>query len=174
MSKIEPYITSIPGFPEPDVIFRDITTVVGNAEALKLSVDEMSALIEGDAFDAVVGLESRGFLFGAPLAYKLNKAFIPLRKEGKLPRAITREYYELEYGAAALEVHTEDVKPGMRVVLVDDLIATGGTLEAAARLMEQMGAVVVRMVCLIELKGLNGRARLAQYPLSTVVAYEGK
>ena len=126
MSKIEPYITSIPDFPEPGVIFRDITTAIGSADGLQLSVDEMAALLEGEPFDVVAGLESRGFLFGMPIAYKLHKPFIPIRKEGKLPRETVGATYSLEYGTATIEVHKDDIKPGMRVVLIDDLIATGG------------------------------------------------
>ena len=174
MSKIEPYITSIPDFPEPGVIFRDITTAIGSADGLQLSVDEMAALLEGEPFDVVAGLESRGFLFGMPMAYNLHKAFIPVRKSGKLPRATSRIAYDLEYGSAEIEVHREDLTPGMRVVIVDDLIATGGTLEAAVHLVEQLGAKVVKIVCLLELKGLHGRDRLTSCPTEAVVSYEGK
>lgn len=174
MSKIEAYITDVPDFPEPGVTFRDITTVLGSADGLRLSVDEMAALLEGETFDVVAGLESRGFLFGMPIAYKLHKAFLPIRKAGKLPRATAGMSYDLEYGSATIEVHRDDVRPGMRVVLVDDLIATGGTLEAAVKLLESLGATVVKIICLLELKGLNGRARLQGYPLSTVLSYEGK
>lgn len=174
MSKIEKYIISIPDFPEPGVIFRDITSVIGSAEGLQLAVDEMAARLEGLEFDIIAGLESRGFLFGMPLAYKLGKAFIPIRKKGKLPRETVEASYDLEYGTATIEVHKDDVKPGDRIVLVDDLIATGGTLEAAARLLTQQGAQVVKIVCLMELKGLNGRERIKEYPVETVVAYEGK
>lgn len=174
MSKVESYITSIPDFPERGVIFRDITTVVGNADGLQLSVDEMAALLEGDSFDVIAGLESRGFLFGMPIAYKLHKPFIPIRKAGKLPRETAGMSYELEYGTASIEVHRNDIHPGMRIVLVDDLIATGGTLEAAAKLLESLGAKVVKIICLLELKGLRGRNRLADYPLATVISYDGK
>ena len=174
MSKIESYITSIPDFPERGVIFRDITTVIGNADGLQLSVDEMAALLEGESFDVIAGLESRGFLFGMPIAYKLHKAFIPIRKAGKLPRETAGMSYELEYGTASIEVHRNDIRPGMRVVLIDDLIATGGTLEAAAKLLESLGATVVKIVCLLELKGLHGHDRLQNYPLATVVSYDGK
>ena len=135
MSKVESYITSIPDFPEPGVVFRDITTVIGDPDGLQLAVDEMSAELAGLEFDVIAGLESRGFLFGMPIAYKLHKAFIPIRKKGKLPRETVSASYDLEYGSATIEVHKDDIKPGMRVVLVDDLIATGGTIEAAARLL---------------------------------------
>lgn len=174
MSKVEQYITSIPDFPEEGVIFRDITSVLSSAEGLRLAVDEMTALLEGVEFDVIAGLESRGFLFGMPMAYQLQKSFIPIRKKGKLPRQTVEATYQLEYGTATIEVHRDDIKPGDKVVLVDDLIATGGTLEAAASLVEQLGAEVVKIVCLLELKGLNGRARIANYPVGTVVAYEGK
>lgn len=174
MKTIDQYITSIPDFPEPGIIFRDITSVLTDPQGLRLAVDEMTALLEGVEFDVLAGLESRGFLFGMPIAYNLGKAFIPIRKKGKLPRETVEASYELEYGSATIEVHKEDVKPGMRVVLLDDLIATGGTLEAAVRLLEGQGAQVVHIACLLELKGLNGRAKLAGYPVSTVIAYDGK
>lgn len=174
MSKVESYITSIPDFPEPGVVFRDITTVIGDPDGLQLAVDEMSAELAGLEFDVIAGLESRGFLFGMPIAYKLHKAFIPIRKKGKLPRETVSASYDLEYGSATIEVHKDDIKPGMRVVLVDDLIATGGTIEAAARLLTGLGAKVVKVVCLLELKGLHGRDRIQNCPVSAVVSYEGK
>ncbi len=174
MSKIEQYIVSIPDFPEKGIIFRDITSALGNADGLQLAVDEMTALLDGLEFDVIAGLESRGFLLGMPIAYHLHKPFIPIRKKGKLPRETVEATYDLEYGTATIEVHKDDVKPGMRIVLVDDLIATGGTLEAAARMLTQLGAEIVKIVCLMELKGLNGRERIRQYPVGTVVAYEGK
>ncbi len=174
MSKIEQYVTSIPDFPEPGIIFRDITSVIGDAEGLQLAVDEMAALLDGVEFDVIAGLESRGFLFGMPIAYKLHKPFIPIRKKGKLPRETVETTYDLEYGTASIEVHKDDVKPGTRIVLVDDLIATGGTLEAAARLVTQLGAEIAKVICLLELKGLHGRDRLKGYPVATVLTYEGK
>ena len=174
MKSIDAFITSIPDFPEPGIIFRDITSVLSSAEGLRLSIDQLTALMEGVEFDAIASLESRGFLFGMPIAYNLNKPLIPIRKKGKLPRETVEATYDLEYGTATIEIHKDDVKPGMRVVLVDDLIATGGTLEAAARLLESLGAEVVLITCLIELKGLNGRAKLEKYPVATVLAYDGK
>ena len=167
MSKVEQYITSIPDYPKAGIIFRDITSVLKDADGLRLAVDEMTAKIGDTEFDAIVGLESRGFLFGMPMAYNLHKAFIP-------PRATSRIAYDLEYGSAEIEVHREDITPGMRVVIVDDLIATGGTLEAAVHLVEQLGAKVVKIVCLLELKGLHGRDRLTSCPTEAVVSYEGK
>lgn len=174
MSKVEEYIVSIPDFPEEGIIFRDITSLIGNADGLQLAIDEMASLLDGLEFDMVAGLESRGFLFGMPIAYKLHKPFIPIRKKGKLPRETVEATYDLEYGTATIEVHKDDIKPGARIVLVDDLIATGGTLEAAARLLTQQGAEVVKIVCLLELKGLNGRERIKDYSVGTIVAYEGK
>ena len=174
MGKVEDYIVSIPDFPEKGIIFRDITSLLGNADGIQLAVDEMTAMLDGVDFDVIAGMESRGFLLGMPMAYNLHKPFIPVRKKGKLPRKTIEETYELEYGTATIEVHEQDVTPGMKVVLVDDLIATGGTLAAAARLMERRGAEIVKILCLMELKGLKGRERIREYPVETVVAYEGK
>ena len=174
MKTVKDYVTDIPDFPEPGIIFRDITSVIGDADGLKLAVDEMQAMLDGVKFDAIAGLESRGFLVGMPIAYNLGKPFIPVRKKGKLPRETVSASYELEYGTAEIEVHKDDVKPGMRVVLIDDLIATGGTLCAAAQLFEQLGASIAKIVCLLELKGLDGRSRLEGYPVDTVIAYDGK
>ena len=174
MKTVKDYVTDIPDFPEPGIIFRDITSVIGDADGLKLAVDEMQAMLDGVKFDAIAGLESRGFLFGMPIAYNLGKPFIPVRKKGKLPRETVSASYELEYGTAEIEVHKDDVKPGMRVVLIDDLIATGGTLCAAAQLFEKLGASIAKIVCLLELKGLDGRSRLEGYPVDTVIAYDGK
>ncbi|MBD5466413.1 MAG: adenine phosphoribosyltransferase [Lachnospiraceae bacterium] len=173
MSEIEQYITIIPDFPKPGIIFRDITSIFSDADGLKLAVDEMSALLSDVEFDVIAGLESRGFLFGMPMAYNFHKPFIPIRKKGRLPRETVEATYDLEYGSATIEVHKDDIKPGAKVVLVDDLIATGGTLEAAANLMEKLGAQVVKVVCLMELKGLKGRERIGDYPVETVISYEG-
>ena len=174
MSQVEQYIISIPDFPESGIVFRDITSILRDADGLKLAVDEMMKCLEDVEFDAVVGLESRGFLFGMPIAYNLHKAFIPVRKKGKLPRETIEAAYELEYSNAVIEVHKEDVKAGMRVVLIDDLIATGGTIKAAAGLLEQLVAIVVKIVCLIELSDLNGREYLKNYAIDTVISYEGE
>lgn len=173
MSGIEQYITIIPDFPKPGIIFRDITSIFSDADGLKLAVDEMSALLSDVDFDVIAGLESRGFLFGMPMAYNFHKPFVPIRKKGRLPRETVEATYDLEYGSAAIEVHKDDIKPGAKVVLVDDLIATGGTLEAAANLMEKLGAQVVKVVCLMELKGLKGRDRIGDYQVETVISYEG-
>ncbi|MDO4393047.1 MAG: adenine phosphoribosyltransferase [Bacillota bacterium] len=168
------YIIDIPDFPEPGIIFRDITGVLNDADGLRLAIDEMQAKLEGVEFDKIIGLESRGFLLGMPIAYNLGKPFVPIRKVGKLPRATIRKAYDLEYGTAEIEVHAEDIASGERVVIIDDLIATGGTINAAANIVEALGANVVCMVCLLELKGLNGRSVLEKYDVKTVVQYEGK
>lgn len=174
MESIEQYITSIPDFPEPGIIFRDITSIISNADGLRLAIDQMQELLQGVEFDALAGLESRGFLFGMPIAYNLKKPFLPIRKKGKLPRETVEATYDLEYGTATIEMHKNDVTPGMKIVLIDDLIATGGTLEAAARLVEVCGGEVVKIICLLELKGLHGRDKLQKYSVDTIVAYEGK
>ena len=133
MKRIEDYVISIPDFPEPGIIFRDITGILRDADGLKLSIDKIQEMLEGVEFDAVLGLESRGFIFGMPIAYNLHKAFIPVRKKGKLPRETVSAKYDLEYGTAEIEIHKEDLRPGMKVVIIDDLIATGGTVEAAVK-----------------------------------------
>lgn len=174
MKTVKDYITSIPDFPKPGIIFRDVTSVLSDAEGLRLAIDEMQGRLKGIEFDAIAGLESRGFLFGMPIAYNLGKPFIPVRKKGKLPRETISASYELEYGTAEIEVHKDDVTPGMKIVLIDDLIATGGTLCAATQLFERLNAPVVKIVCLLELKGLNGRAQLEGYSVDTVISYDGK
>lgn len=173
-SKIEEYITSIPDYPEKGVIFRDITSVIQNPDGMKLAIDEIKRLIGDTEFDLVAGAEARGFIFGAPVAYALGKGFIPVRKKGKLPRETVSQAYSLEYGTAEIEIHTDSVKPGQKVVLVDDLMATGGTMEAAVRLIESLGGEVVKIVFLIELAGLKGRDRLRGYDVESVITYEGK
>ena len=174
MKKIEDYVISIPDFPEPGIIFRDITGILRDADGLTLSIDKIQEMLEGVEFDAVLGLESRGFIFGMPIAYNLHKAFIPVRKKGKLPRETVSAKYDLEYGTAEIEIHKEDLRPGMKVVIIDDLIATGGTVEAAVKLAESLGAEVVKIAFVMELAGLKGRERLAGYDVESVITYEGK
>ena len=174
MKRIEDYVISIPDFPEPGIIFRDITGILRDADGLKLSIDKIQEMLEGVEFDAVLGLESRGFIFGMPIAYNLHKAFIPVRKKGKLPRETVSAKYDLEYGTAEIEIHKEDLRPGMKVVIIDDLIATGGTVEAAVKLAESLGAEVVKIAFVMELAGLKGRERLKGYDVSSVITYEGK
>ena len=174
MSEVEKYIKSIPDFPKPGIIFRDVTSVTENPEGMKLAIDEMDKLLDGVDYDVIAGAESRGFIFGAPLAYKNNKGLVLVRKKGKLPRETVEMSYDLEYGQATIEIHKDSIKPGEKVVLVDDLIATGGTIEAAAKLIESLGGIVVKMVFLIELTDLKGRERLSKYDVASVVQSDGE
>ena len=174
MSEVEKYIKSIPDFPKPGIIFRDVTSVTEDPEGMRLAIDEMDKLLEGVDYDVIAGTESRGFIFGAPLAYKYGKGLVLVRKKGKLPRETVEMSYDLEYGQAAIEIHKDSIKPGEKVVLVDDLIATGGTIEAAAKLIESLGGIVVKMVFLIELSDLKGRDRLSKYDVASVVQFEGE
>ena len=174
MKKIEEYVRSIPDFPEPGIIFRDITSVLNDAEGLQLAIDSMDDLLKGVDFDVVVGTESRGFIFGVPIAYNLHKPFVPVRKKGKLPCETVSRSYDLEYGSATIEMHKDSIKPGQKVAIIDDLIATGGTVEAAIKLVEELGGEVVKVVFLMELAGLKGRERLAGYDVASVIRYEGK
>ena len=174
MSKLEQYVTDIPDFPEKGIIFRDITTVTQHPDGMRLAIDTMQGFLDGVDFDVVVGAESRGFIFGTPIAYNLNKSFVPIGKKGKLPREVISEDYELEYGTATIEIHKDAILPGQKVVLVDDLIATGGTIEAAAKLIEKCGGEVVKIIFLMELEGLEGRKKLAKYDVESVVKYPGK
>ncbi len=174
MKKIEEYVVSIPDFPEPGIIFRDVTSVLQDADGLALSIDLMQEKLKDVEFDLIVGPESRGFIFGMPIAYNLHKPFIPVRKKGKLPRETVSISYELEYGTAELEIHKDAVKPGQKVVIIDDLMATGGTNEAIIELIEGLGGVVVKTVFLMELEGLKGRERLKGYDVESVIAYPGK
>ena len=174
MKKIEEYVRSIPDFPEPGIIFRDITSVLQDADGLQLAIDSMIKLLDGVDFDVVAGTESRGFIFGVPIAYEMHKPFVPVRKKGKLPCETISQSYDLEYGQATIEMHKDSIKPGQKVVLVDDLIATGGTIEAAIKLVEQLGGEVVKVIFLMELVGLKGRERLKGYDVASVITYEGK
>ena len=172
--KLEEYVVTIPDFPEPGIMFRDITSVIQDPDGLKLAVDGLVDLVKGLDFDLVIGPESRGFIFGVPVAYLLGKGFIPVRKKGKLPRETITEEYALEYGTAEIEVHKDDIKPGQKIVLIDDLLATGGTLKAAAKLIERLGGEIVKIVVIIELAGLNGRDFLKDYDVESLICYEGK
>ncbi len=174
MKHVEDYVRSIPDFPEKGIIFRDITTVLQDADGLQLAINGIQKSLEGVDFDVVVGPESRGFIFGVPIAYNLHKGFVPVRKKGKLPCETISMEYDLEYGSAVIEMHKDSIKPGQKVVIVDDLIATGGTIEAIIKLVEQLGGEVVKICFVMELAGLKGRERLAGYEISSVVTYEGK
>ena len=143
MKKIEEYVRTIPDFPEPGIMFRDVTSVLQDPDGLKLAIDSMIKLLDGVDFDIIAGAESRGFIFGMPIAYALGKAFIPVRKKGKLPLETVEESYDLEYGSATIEMHKDSIKPGQKVVIIDDLIATGGTVEACAKMIERLGGEAV-------------------------------
>ena len=174
MKKLEEYVRSIPDFPEPGIIFRDITTILQDPDGLHLAIQSMQDKLKDTEFDVVVGTESRGFIFGVPIAYNLHKAFVPVRKKGKLPCETVSMEYDLEYGSAVIEMHKDSIKPGQKVVLVDDLVATGGTIEAAIKLVEELGGEVVKVVFLMELAGLKGRERLKVYEVESVLCYDGK
>ena len=176
MKKVEDYVRSIPDFPEEGIIFRDVTSVLQDADGLRLSIDLMQKELEGVEFDVIVGPESRGFIFGVPIAYNLHKAFVPVRKKGKLPCETVQMEYDLEYGSAVIEMHKDSIKPGQKVVIIDDLMATGGTIEAIIKLIETLGGEVVKVVFLMELAGLKGREKLTdkKIEVSSVICYEGK
>lgn len=174
MKELKDYIRTVPDFPEEGVLFRDITSVLQDAEGLQLAVNSMQDLVKDLSFDAVAGAESRGFIFGAPIAYNLKKPFVLIRKKGKLPAQTVSVDYELEYGTATIEMHKDSIKPGQRVLLVDDLIATGGTTEAMIRLIESLGGIVAGVLVLIELTDLKGREKIKGYRLDSAVTYSGK
>lgn len=174
MKKLEDYVINIPDFPKEGIMFRDVTGILREADGLQLSIDTLAGMLDGIDFDLVAGPESRGFIFGVPVAYKLKKPFIPIRKKGKLPRETVSKEYALEYGTAEIEIHKEDIKPGQKVVIVDDLIATGGTTEAMVKLIEELGGEVVKICFVMELAGLKGRDLLKGYDVESAIIYEGK
>ena len=151
-----------------------MTSILQDPDGLKLSIDLIQEKLEGLDFDVIAGTESRGFIFGVPVAYNMHKAFVPVRKKGKLPCETVSREYALEYGTAAIEIHKDAIKPGQKVVVIDDLIATGGTIEAAVKLIEELGGEVVKVVFLMELAGLKGRERLKDYAVESVICYAGK
>ena len=173
MKKLEDYVVSIPDFPQEGIIFRDVTSVLENADGLHLAIDGLEEKIGDREFDVIVGPESRGFIFGMPIAYNHHKAFVPVRKKGKLPCETISASYELEYGTAEIEIHKRSIKPGDKVIIVDDLLATGGTAEAIIKLVEELGGEVVGFLCLIELEGLKVRSKLEGYPVESVIQYPG-
>ncbi|SDM69964.1 adenine phosphoribosyltransferase [Lachnospira pectinoschiza] len=174
MKKVEDYVRSIPDFPKEGIVFRDVTTVLQDPDGFQLAIDEIDNLLKDVDYDVVVGPESRGFIFGVPIAYKNHKGFVPARKKGKLPCETVSKEYALEYGTAVVELHKDSIKPGQKVVIVDDLIATGGTIEAIIKLIEELGGEVVKVVFLMELEGLKGRDKLKGYNVDAVIKYEGK
>lgn len=175
VESIDNYVRVIPDFPKPGVLFRDVTGILDTAEGFRRAVDEMAKALKGVRFDVVAAPESRGFIFGAALADRLHKAFVPVRKPGKLPRATISEDYALEYGTATLHMHKDAILPGERVVILDDLLATGGTAAACARLVEKLGGKVAKMIFPIELEGFEARANaLKDYEVVSLVRYPGK
>lgn len=174
MKKLEEYVMSIPDFPEPGIIFRDVTSILQDADGLALAIDSLRGMLKDVDYDLIVGPESRGFIFGMPVAYADHKAFVPVRKKGRLPRETISTKYELEYGSAEVEIHKDAITPGQRVVIIDDLIATGGTMKAIIGLIEQLGGEVVKICFVMELAGLNGREKLKGYEVESAIVYEGK
>lgn len=173
MKELKDYVTNIPDFPKPGIIFRDITTIVNNGDGLKMAIDQLLDAVKDVDFDLVVGSESRGFVFGTPVAYETGKGFVLVRKKGKLPRETISEDYDLEYGSATLEMHKDAIRPGQKVIIVDDLIATGGTTEAIVKMVEKEGGEVVKILFVMELAGLKGRDKLTGYDVESLIAYEG-
>ena len=164
-------IRNIQDFPQEGVLFRDITTLLKDAEGMKEAIDQMTAKLEGIDFDLVLGPESRGFIFGMPVAYNMGKGFVPVRKAGKLPAEVVSNEYALEYGTATIEMHKDAIQPGQKVVIVDDLMATGGTAKAIVEMVEEMGAEVAAMLFLIELDFLEGRKVLPGYKIESIIHY---
>lgn len=174
MEKLENYIASIENFPKEGIVFRDVTSLLDNKDTLKLAIDSLQALLKDLDFDVIVGPESRGFIFGMPIAYNLNKSFVPVRKKGKLPRETISEEYALEYGNDILEMHKDSIKPNDRVVIIDDLMATGGTIEAIIKMVNRLGGKVVRVATIIELVDLNARKLLSDIDIKSCVVYKGE
>jgi len=175
MKTVKDYIRSIPDFPKPGIIFRDVTTLFGDARGLRLCVDQLLSPYAGSRIDKVAGLEARGFILGGAVAHQLSTGFIPIRKKGKLPGRTIEQGYNLEYGSAVMEIHDDAIQPGERVLLVDDLLATGGTAEAGIRLIERLGGVVAGCAFVIDLTDLGGRAHLERLGMAVhaLCAYEG-
>lgn len=171
---LEKKIRNIQDFPKPGIGFKDITTLIGDGEAFKYTIDKMVNDIKDYDVDIVVGPEARGFIFGTPVAYGLGVGFVPIRKPGKLPSEVESYEYDLEYGTDILEIHKDAIKPGMKVAIVDDLLATGGTTKAATELIEKLGGEVVILEFVIELEFLNGREKLQQYNVNSLVSYSAE
>lgn len=172
MDELRRLIREIPDFPKPGILFYDITTLLKDSQGLRLAVNRMSEALAGRPIDVVIGVEARGFIFAPPLAYQLGAGFVPVRKPKKLPGEVERVSYELEYGSDALEIHRDAIQPGQRVVIADDLLATGGTAAAAAALVEKLGGEVVGLTFLVELTFLGGREKLARYPVTSLLMYD--
>lgn len=170
---LKPLIREVPDFPKPGISFKDITTLLKNGKALQYVIDRFAAHFQGADPDVIVGAESRGFLLGAPLAYKLGKGFVLVRKPGKLPAAVEKVTYDLEYGQDSLEIHVDAIKPGQKVLIIDDLLATGGTINATAELIKRLGGKIVGFAFIIELDSLKGRDKLSGYDVLSLVHYDG-
>lgn len=168
---LEKYIRDVPDFPKKGIIFKDITTLLKDKEGFKEAIAILTERYKGTKVDAVVGIESRGFILGAPLAYNLNAGFIPVRKKGKLPAETITETYALEYGTDTIEIHKDALQKGQKVIVIDDLLATGGTLGAACRLVDKFGVEIIEVATLIELTFLNGREKLNNYKYHTIIQY---
>jgi adenine phosphoribosyltransferase len=173
-SRFKDLIRSVPDFPKAGIVFRDITTLLSDAAALREAVRQLADPWRDAAVDLVAAVESRGFIFGAAVAIELGVGFVPIRKPGKLPAETTAETYELEYGTDTVEIHTDAVRRGQKVLMVDDLLATGGTMAAACRLVERLGGHIAGIAFLIDLAFLNGRAKLGRYPVVSLVAYDAE
>ena len=173
MKSIEDYIISVPDFPQPGILFRDITGVLSDADGLQLTLEALYKALENVEFDLVAGLEARGFLFGVSIAEYFHKPFAPIRKKGKLPRETVGVSYDLEYGQASIEIHKDAVKPGQKVIIIDDLLATGGTAKAAATLVEKLGGNVAMLLFVIELFDLHGRDVLKGYNVESLTKFPG-
>ena len=171
MESLKKYVRDIENFPIPGILFRDITTVLKDPVALRGAIDAMADCVKDLEFDAVLGPESRGFIFGVPLAYNINKGFVPVRKAGKLPAEVAAKEYALEYGTATIEIHRDAISPGQKFVIVDDLLATGGTANAVCELVEELGGEVVAQVYFIELVALGGRDKLIGHDIRAVLKY---
>jgi len=171
IAEIEKAIRNVPDFPKPGILFKDITPVLADARLFSGVIDHITQNVAPGSVDAVVGIDARGFIFAAAAATKLNAGFVPVRKKGKLPFTTIEQDYALEYGHATVAMHTDALKPGARVLLVDDLLATGGTAAAAAALVQKLGGKIVETVFLIELKFLDGRKKLSGFPVRSLVVY---
>jgi adenine phosphoribosyltransferase len=165
-------IRVVDNFPKEGISFKDVTTLLQDKDALKYTIDKIAEYLKDKNIDVVVGPEARGFLFGVPVAYAIGAGFVPVRKKGKLPYDTISVNYDLEYGSDELEIHKDAIKPGQRVAIVDDLLATGGTIESVAKLVEQIGGEVVTVNFVIELKGLNGKSKLKGYDIMSLVDYD--
>lgn len=171
---LEKSIRNIPDFPKPGILFRDVTTLIQNKEAFKKAVDLLAKKYKGKGFDKVVGVEARGFIFGAAVAHKINAGFVPVRKKGKLPYKTISTTYELEYGTDTLEIHKDAIIPGEKILIIDDLLATGGTVKAVTDLVNQLGGKILGIGFVIELVDLHGKDKLKDYPLYSLIKFQGE